>query len=282
MRTPLSILKELFQFIEENLQSRLTLDSLSKKSGLNAFQLIRLFDQVVGLTPMAYVRARKLARSMPQVLRGDPILTIALDWGFQYEQSYIRAFQSEYGVTPARFRRNTGAVTLTGVPNLDRFTLSASGMIGEPVLRVKSAHVICGALKRYSYQQNLLLGTPLLDGITQSGLPAFSAASRESPRSRFEHLYLILTGANDPGAEQWTYPAGQWAHFEYIGLHGLDASGVQRIRLLMQLVIGGWFAAHQLHWNYNFLETVDLRNCAENYCELSFSCFVTEFSDAGL
>ena len=148
MSTPASKLHALFAYIERHAQEPLTLDVLSKASGFSAFQLIRLFERFTGMPPMAYVRARRLAGSLPQLIRGDSVLRIALDWGFEYEQSYIRAFRAAFGTTPARFRRQKEAARITGIPKLGGFTVSASGMVGRPPRLAPPAGTWAGAGRR--------------------------------------------------------------------------------------------------------------------------------------
>ena len=276
MSTPASKLHALFAYIERHAQEPLTLDVLSKASGFSAFQLIRLFERFTGMPPMAYVRARRLAGSLPQLIRGDSVLRIALDWGFEYEQSYIRAFRAAFGTTPARFRRQKEAARITGIPKLGGFTVSASGMVGRPTLLARPAFTWAGVEHAYNYQDNLLLGKPLLDGIRDCPARLYAAACKASDQAHFEHRYLVCR--EDAPQTRWTYPAGQWAQFEYDGLHALDARGAQRIRVLAALVIGGWFQENGLYWDGGFLETVDLDQCGDDYCALSFCCFVSELT----
>ena len=263
-------IKALFAHIENNLSAPLTLSALSEATGLSVFQITRLVSRLTGLPPMAYVRARRLAKSLPQLYRGDAILAIALDWGFAYEQSYIRAFREVYGATPARFRRRGAVAEIVNIPNLDGMTVSAGGMLGQPKLILRPAFRISGTVRAFNYQDNLLSGTPLLDGIAGATSRAFSAACRPSPDSHFVHDYLV----EGPGRDEWTYPAGKWAVFQYSGLHALDPVGVTRFRLLAALVIGHWFSDNGLYWDGGFLEAVDLGKCGADYCEVAASCFV--------
>jgi len=58
----------------------------------------------------AYIRSRKLAASLNDILETDSnIINIAIDYGFEYEQSYIRSFQREFGITPGNLRK-TGQI----------------------------------------------------------------------------------------------------------------------------------------------------------------------------
>lgn len=272
--TYVSILDSLFSFIEENMQLPLNLEMLAEASGLSVFQLIRLFDRFAGMPPKAYVRARRLARSIPQLLNGGSVLSVALDWGFEYEQSYIRAFREAYGITPARFRRQREAVRITGIPNLSGLTVSASGMLGQPALLIRPAFQLTGQEVEYNYQANLLYGKPLLDGLSTCRLPVYSAACRLSKEGHFTHKYLIVREADLSGTVPWSYRAGQWAHFVYSGMHPLDEQGASRYRLLASLVVNSWFADNASFWDGSFIETVTPANCAEDYCEVALSCFV--------
>jgi AraC family transcriptional regulator len=53
-----------------------------------------------------YIRSRKLAVSLDDLLKTNSTLfNIALDYGFEYEQSYRRAFKHEFGITPGEYRK---------------------------------------------------------------------------------------------------------------------------------------------------------------------------------
>ncbi|WP_115753113.1 helix-turn-helix domain-containing protein [Listeria kieliensis] len=269
-------INDTFEYIEDNLKNSISLEQLSQTANLSIFQLIRLFDRFIGMTPMAYIRARRLAKSLPQLLAGDSILSVALDCGFQYEQSYIRAFKDCYGVTPARFRNRGVSVQIVDVPTLERFTVSANGMIGEAKLLVRPAFTISGELKRYHNLDNLLWGKSLLEGVERCTSRIYTAACRNLSPGVFEHHYLVQNDVCNP--VEWQFASGQWASFEYFGLHPLDNAGVTRIRILMSQVIGNWFADNGIYWDGNFTESVNLDKCSDNYCEVTFACHTQKFS----
>lgn len=266
-----------FEYIEKNLKNSISLEQLSQNANLSVFQMIRLFDHFTGMPPISYIRARRLAKSLPQLLAGDTILSVALDWGFQYEQSYIRAFKDSYGITPARFRRHGISVEIVEVPNLERFTVSADGMIGEAKLLVRPAFTISGEVKRYHYLDHLLWGKSLLEGIKHCTSSIYTAASRNLSLGEFGQHYLVQSPKADNNPVEWHFPSGQWANFDYFGLHPLDDSGVTRIRILMSQVIGNWFTDNGIYWDGNFTETVNLDKCTDNYSEISFSCCTSKF-----
>jgi AraC family transcriptional regulator len=48
------------------------------------------------------------------------LLDIALEYGFEYEQSYLRSFKREFGVTPGKFRKMNNLTTKRRGNNADK------------------------------------------------------------------------------------------------------------------------------------------------------------------
>ena len=261
MTSPKHVLEALFEYVEAHITGPITLDQLESVCGLSRFALTRMLSRVAGVTPMDYVRGRRLARSLPRLIAGDNVLDVALTCGFEYEQSYIRAFKAAFGITPARFRKTGGEAPIQDIPKLSGFTVSASGMIGRPQLIIRPAFALRGYVSEYNYADNLLRGTPLADGVAACEGGEYLAAYRS--RQTFVHQYLTQ---NELGDQVWEYPAGRWARFRYVGLHPLDAEGARRIRLMTVLVAGSW-QSELPHRPPGAIERVDARVLSERYCE---------------
>lgn len=277
MATPQELFAGMLMYIEQNRDAALTLEDLADVSGLNRFQIIRLFSRLCGMTPMEYARARRLAASIPKLIRGERIIDIALDAGFEHEQSYIRAFRDAYHMTPARFRRQEKPVPIVDVPKLAGFTVSHRGMLDKPVLLARPAFTMRGVLRRYNYADNLMDGTPLLEGVAALSKESYTAACRTSPKNQFTHLYLI-EGEAGPEQAAWHFPAGQWVRFHYIGLHPLNPEGARRMRLMASLVAGAWFSERGARWDGEFMEHAEKSWLSENYCEVELLCPVDVYS----
>jgi len=277
MATPQEMLEKTIVYIEEHKDQPLTLEELTEVSGLNRFAMIRLFTRLCAMTPMDYVRQRRLAASIPQLLRGARIIDIALDAGFEHEQSYIRAFKEAFHMTPARFRRQETPVPIMDVPKLSGFTVSQSGMLGKPLLMARPPFHITGILRKYNYADNLMDGTPLYDGTQEMEGKALTAACRVSPENQFTHLYLIKSDSPCSETVSWKYPAGQWARFQYIGLHPLNREGVRRVRLMASLVVSAWFSERGARWDGQFMEHVEKEWLSADYCEVEFLCPVDDY-----
>ncbi|WP_249898509.1 helix-turn-helix domain-containing protein [Paenibacillus sp. PK3_47] len=96
--------QETIDYIEENLTGRISIEECAKNSGFSKFHFHRLFGIHLGVTFMEYVRKRRLAYAMLDVIKGRRILDIALDYGYSSERTFSRAFQQEFGQLPGSCR----------------------------------------------------------------------------------------------------------------------------------------------------------------------------------
>ena len=82
-----------------------TLDRLAGSSGLSLYHFLRTFDRITGVTPHQYVLRARLRHAAVRLVReSGSILDIALDCGFGDVSNFTRAFRSEFGASPRRYR----------------------------------------------------------------------------------------------------------------------------------------------------------------------------------
>lgn len=101
-----SIIKDLLFWLDNNLESPLTLDHVAAKSGYSKWHLQRMFKDVTGQAIGSYIRKRRLSKSAVALrLTGKSILEIALQYHFDSQQTFTRAFKKQFNQTPAYYRR---------------------------------------------------------------------------------------------------------------------------------------------------------------------------------
>lgn len=102
----IEIIKELLLWIEVNLEKTLLLDDVAIRSGYTKWHLQRVFKQATGLTLASYIRGRRLTKAATELrLTKLPILTVALRYQFDSQQSFTRRFKATFGVTPTEYRK---------------------------------------------------------------------------------------------------------------------------------------------------------------------------------
>lgn len=92
--------------IDERSHEPIDLDGAAHDAGLSAFHFLRLFAQVVGVTPHQYLirsRLRRAARLLADGARS--ISDVAFDAGFGDLSNFVRTFHRAAGVSPRRFRQ---------------------------------------------------------------------------------------------------------------------------------------------------------------------------------
>ncbi len=261
-------LKHLLAYIEEHLPASISLEMLESASGLSRFQIIRLFKRLCGYSPADYIKCRKLSNSIADLYAGRKIIDIALDHGFEYEQSYIRAFRSVYGISPARLRRTNKEVKLLEPLQLGGLQVYSDRFVGEPQLKHFSGLVFNGEELFYNYKDNNVRGQPLIDGAVRMTAGIFTGICIPHGSGTFTHKYIRCMADNPGNNVTYALPAGKYAVFHYTGLHPLDKTGAHKIRTLMYIVIGAWAAENGVIWDENFVERMDKDALGDDYCEI--------------
>lgn len=101
------IIRDLLVWLESHLDQPLSLDNVAAKAGYSKWHLQRMFKDVTGHAIGAYIRARRLSKAAVALrLTSRPILDIALQYRFDSQQTFTRAFKKQFSQTPAWYRRS--------------------------------------------------------------------------------------------------------------------------------------------------------------------------------
>jgi YesN/AraC family two-component response regulator len=94
-------------FIMAHFREKVTLDTLAEHILLNKFYIQKLFKQLTGKTPNAYLASIRINHAK-ELLRTTemPIATVALESGIENTSYFIRLFKSFEGMPPGEYRNN--------------------------------------------------------------------------------------------------------------------------------------------------------------------------------
>jgi AraC family transcriptional regulator len=107
------------EYIEDNLKTELSLADLAKAAGYSQYHFLRVFKQVIWLTPSDYIRKRRLSEIAREIDEsGRHISDIAFEYGFNSKENFTRAFKAEHSCLPTEYKSAGNSLKL-----FDRFRL---------------------------------------------------------------------------------------------------------------------------------------------------------------
>jgi AraC family transcriptional regulator len=98
-------LKRVYEFVDANIDERISLEVLAQVAGVSRMYFAAQFREATGLRPHDYLIRRRIALAKKMLLGPDrPIVDIALSVGFQTQAHFTTVFKRIEGFTPHRWR----------------------------------------------------------------------------------------------------------------------------------------------------------------------------------
>jgi AraC family transcriptional regulator len=99
---------DVLRFIEvraEDLEPGLSLTELASEVGMSPFHFLRMFRQIVGMTPYQFILHTRLHRAAVRLRRSqEAVSSIALEAGFGDLSTFNRRFRRVMGLSPSAYR----------------------------------------------------------------------------------------------------------------------------------------------------------------------------------
>jgi AraC family transcriptional regulator len=279
-------IKTLVAFIEESIRSRITLDDLAGAVNLSKYHMSRVFHGVAKMSPMAYIRRRKLSSSIQELLNTDlKIIDIALEYGFSFEQTYIRSFANTFGLSPDRFRKLKPSVVIQDVLNLDDIReIGPNGIaVGPPIvlcpgfLLAGIRHKIYDMDDYYFHEANAKGNEFFNNGrhrIKNAVDPhIYYGFAEEVPAEGYSWYTpsVRVSSAEDlpEGMVCHKIPTQIYAVFKYIGLHHAMYTHISNLLDTLTYIYGVWLpsSGYSMAAPYHF-ERIDEKIARQDYCEV--------------
>lgn len=94
-------------FIERRLTESITLEEVCEHVFTSKFYFSRIFLAMTGETVFDYIRKRRLSEIAHRLLNSaEPVVDIALQFGYESQQSMSKSFKELFQVSPGRYRRD--------------------------------------------------------------------------------------------------------------------------------------------------------------------------------
>ena len=101
-----AFIHDLLDWIDNNLDSRLDIETVARRSGYSKWHLQRLFLQHKGESLGRYIRQRKLNLAADELCTTDQkVYDICLKYGFDSQQTFTRIFTRTFNQSPGAYRK---------------------------------------------------------------------------------------------------------------------------------------------------------------------------------
>lgn len=271
-------------YIENNIYNKITLDELSLETGISKYYLHRMFKSLTGESIIEYVQSRKLSSSISElVYTNKRIIDIAMDYGFNYEQSYIRAFKKKFGHTPLKIRTDELSLLLTEKINPSDILTVDNSITYKPFFVFKQKFNIVG-------NEHKILSKSGDSTANEYGRDFFYNCKDKVNNSVNSHIYLGYTdwSENDKGYIYYmpsvqvkdlnnipngmkgvSIPAHKYVVFRFIGFFKPDDIKGKHVGRVLAHLYRKWIFQSDFKFADSFrLEYIDTSLTKDNYCEL--------------
>ena len=98
--------ENVLEYIQERLDTPITISQLAKIANLNPTYFSNLFSKLIGTSPLQYINKRRIERAQELLLGTDETLYhIAQQIGFTDEYYFSRIFKKKVGISPDHYRK---------------------------------------------------------------------------------------------------------------------------------------------------------------------------------
>lgn len=246
-------------YIEDHLTDEITTDDVARRAAFSSWHFQRIFAATVGDTLGEYIRKRRLTLALQRLRESETrILDIAIDYQFESQESFTRAFKAAFGLTPGEARKDS-TTCINALPKLritfDYLEHLYGGMTMEPkfvtfaekkvvglgtnfisiLSKDKNNYTVIPAL----WDRYLPLAKQIKHRVGRTDYGICEAIADKAKKSHPDELfYMACTEVTDfsevpKDFMTKTIPAGRYAVFTHKG-------SLDRLQQTMSYIYGSW------------------------------------------
>ena len=210
--------------IEGRLDQPITVAALANLCAVSPFHMSRTFRAATGLSPMSYLRARRLSVAAQSLAAGQDVLSTAIDAQYGSHEAFTRAFFAYMGVLPSTVR---AAGSTDNLQLMEPLTMKKDMLtdVATPEIRTRGAFRVTGLAKHCSVED--LSGIPALwrdfnrrEDELNPAVPvtAYGVCYGADDAGRFYYMAAVEPGTGAvpaPDMETVEIPEGRYAVFTH-------------------------------------------------------------------
>lgn len=233
---------------------------------------------------MEYVQSRKLSSSIFDLKDSNKrIIDIAMDYGFDYEQSYIRAFRKKFEFTPLKVRSEPMSLVIQEKLNIDDIMSVNNSVIYKPSFIFKQKFSLVGVKHKImsksgdkvanSYGRNFFYNQKqrIVNPIDPQEYFGYTDWSENDNGCIY---YMPSLQVHDlthipEGMEGISIPAHKYVVFRFVGFFRPDDINGRQVGRLLVHMYSKWIFKSGYRFADTFrFEYIDTKLSKDNYCEL--------------
>lgn len=281
----ISYVENVINYIEKNIDQALSAEMIATDNMISKSHLQRIFKTLTGQSLMDYVRSRKLSCCLNELIDSDnTVIDIALKYGYDYEQSFSRAFKTKFGVSPHHFRNSLIGANITPKMDLSFIIDLKDALIAKPRFVKLPAFHIGGTTHRVTIEEKFK------NKPTDIGSEFFYNKRHLIDKPKNSNAYYGYTMEDFEKEESSIYLTGVEIDEQTILPEGFQCIEVPENNYIMFKFVGN-FPPSEITWKhlkdiwnfrdyyiskyhgiteriYGYFEYLDDTICDENYCEL--------------
>lgn len=284
MNATIKIIEETITFIEDNIKNKINLDNIARNCNVSKYHLHRLFKSLTGVTLMDYVTSRKLSSSVEKLMNSNfRIIDIANEYGFDYEQNYIRSFKKVFNQTPLKARNTIQGVRVIEKISIDEILCVGNAVVYKPQFVLKSAFHITGIKHKMLFTDDLARANALgkkffyedknsIHNVTSPDIYIGYTDWKTNPYGYNYYIPSVITNKDNivpKGMDSLLIPSHKYVVFRFIGFFTPDDITGSHIVPILDYMYKKWIyqAGYELADTFRF-EYVDKTISKDDYCEL--------------
>lgn len=281
----LGMIKNTTEYMEDNILESLNLDNISGNVNISKFHLLRIWKGATSTGLMEYVRRRRIALSLGDLISDDnSIEFISSKYSFGCERTYTRVFKEEFGMTPAKWRRNPAPLDILDRFNADFMNCAGEGLVFFRSITILPAISLAGIEYAVEIEDNLKnqtankLGVDFfyhhrpriinpVDKDVYIGLttlpPELKGYTFYQPSVKTDEFSIIPPDMNRKHITPHKYGV-----FTYMGPHRPEDISSNTLRGIWKYIFETWMPTVKFSIKNNFsFERINYARCNKQYCE---------------
>jgi AraC family transcriptional regulator len=177
-------------YIENNIKEDIDINMVVQQSGYSTTHFYRIFQAFMGEAIKEYIIKRKLSNAAIELaVTNKRLIEVAIDYGFNSQEVFTRAFTKLFHITPGRYRKSKSSIVLYEKINAYQKLMDHIGDVLIPKIVLEKEFKIVG-LKKTVKPGSALIRT-LWDEFTSRKCEVANAVTKEDILGICEYLPSI-------------------------------------------------------------------------------------------